>query len=76
MINIIKNLLRANLANSLTTQKMNFVESNKIYTFGSKNRNKSFYIIKRKFNANGMFSNLRFVLDHLIYAKKKNLFQL
>ncbi len=72
MINFIKNLFRANLANSLITQKMNFIESNKTYAFGSKNRNKSFYIIKRKFNANGMFSNLRFVLDHLIYAKKKN----
>ena len=72
MIRIIKNLVRAELAKPLTEQKIISVLPNRVYSFGKKNRKKFFYVIKRKFNANGMFSNLRFVIDHIIYAKKKN----
>ena len=37
--------------------------------FGIKNKNKTFYIIKRTPGA-GLFSNVIFVLNHLLIAKK------
>ena len=39
--------------------------------FGIKNKNKTFYIIKRTPGA-GLFSNVIFVLNHLLIAKKHN----
>ncbi len=41
----------------------------KIYSFGVKNRDKIFYVIKR-YKGGGLFSNLLFVLNHLILAEK------
>jgi hypothetical protein len=43
-----------------------------ITKFGKKNKKKYFYVIKRTPGA-GLFSNLSFVLNHLIIAKKFNL---
>ena len=40
-----------------------------IYSFGEKNYNKTFYVIKRTPGA-GFFSNVLFVINHLIVAKK------
>ena len=42
-----------------------------IQNFGNKNPNKIFYVIKR-FRGGGLFSNLLYVLNHLIYADKLN----
>ena len=58
-----------------------FVEKNKnnrspyltnisLHSFGSKNPNKTFYVIRRSPGA-GMFSNLTFVLNHLKIAIEK-----
>ena len=41
----------------------------KIHSFGEKNKNKFFYVIKR-YEGGGLFSNLLFVLNHLILAEK------
>lgn len=41
----------------------------KVCSFGEKNKNKLFYVIKR-FHGGGLFSNLLFVLNHLIHANK------
>lgn len=40
-----------------------------VKSFGNKNKNKTFYVIQR-FRGGGMFSNLNFVLHHLLIAKK------
>jgi len=73
-IKFIKNFFRAELATSLI--KQNFfiknIEENQKYNLGPKNINKNFYIIRRKFSPSGLFSNLTFVLNNLLYAKKKN----
>lgn len=42
----------------------------KIQSFGKKNVNKIFYVIQRS-PGSGFFSNLTYVLNHLIYCKKK-----
>lgn len=47
------------------------LKCNKIYKFGKRNKNKIFYIIQRE-GIGGLFSNLLFVLDHLIICEKKN----
>jgi len=41
----------------------------KIHSFGQKNKNKIFYVIKRN-GGGGLFSNLLFVLNHLLLADK------
>ena len=41
----------------------------KIHSFGEKNKDKIFYVIKRS-KGGGLFSNLLFVLNHLILAEK------
>ncbi len=41
----------------------------KIHSFGEKNKDKIFYVIKR-YKGGGLFSNLLFVLNHLILADK------
>ena len=41
----------------------------KVCSFGNKNPNKLFYVIKR-FKGGGLFSNFLFVLNHLIQAEK------
>ena len=54
----------------LKKKKLNKIKERKIYTFGNKNKNKIFYIINRSPGA-GFFSNLNFVLNYILYAKKK-----
>ena len=41
------------------------------YSFGKLNKNKIFYVIKRSPGA-GMFSNLTFVMNHLLIAQRHN----
>ena len=38
-----------------------------------KNKNIKFYVIKRNYNFNGIFSNLIFVIDHIKYAKQNKM---
>jgi hypothetical protein len=45
--------------------------SYKIMSFGNRNKNKTFYVIKR-FKGGGFFSNFLFVLNHLVIADKLN----
>lgn len=72
MFNFLKNLYRAKLIDTIVEEKIqNFIPKKK-YTFGQLNKGKTFYIIRRKFNSSGIFSNIIFVLDHLKYAYKKN----
>ena len=40
---------------------------------GKKNKKKKFYVIKRNYNFNGIFSNLIFVIDHIKYAKQNKM---
>ena len=42
-----------------------------IHSFGNKNSNKVFYVIKRE-GVGGIFSNILFILDHLILCEKLN----
>lgn len=74
MFSKLKNLFRANLTNLVVQKNLVFndLKNNKKYYFGNKNKDKSFYIIKRRFNATGMFSNVTFVVDHINHALKKN----
>lgn len=74
MLRIFKNLFRAELAKPLVVKDFfikNIKEEIK-YNLGSKNKNKIFYIIRRKFSPSGLFSNLTFVINNLLYANKKN----
>ena len=74
MLRIFKNLFRAELVKPLVVQDFfikNIKEEIK-YNLGSKNKNKIFYIIRRKFSPSGLFSNLTFVINNLLYANKKN----
>ena len=72
MFNFLKNLYRAKLIDTIVEEKIqNFIPKKK-YTFGQLNKRKTFYIIRRKFNSSGIFSNIIFVLDHLKYAYIKN----
>ncbi len=64
--------------NSVLFNKKNFLKLNnetqyksRRYSFGSKNHNKIFYVIKRSPGA-GLFSNFIFVLKNINYALKKN----
>ena len=67
---LLKSLIRAELTVPIKNQKKLRVP-NKLYEFGEKNKNKTFYIIKKDFNPNGLFSNLTFVLDHINFSIKK-----
>lgn len=70
---LLKSLIRAELNVPIKNQKRLRVP-NKVYDFGKKNKHKTFYIIKKDFNPNGLFSNLTFVLDHINFSiKKKNI---
>ena len=57
--------------NSVINKIKKNTKNNKIHNFGKKNKNKIFYIINRE-GIGGLFSNLLFVLDHLIICEKKN----
>jgi len=58
------------------TKKFNFVDHEPTYfykSFGNKNIDKLFYVIKingKKKEGGGLFSNLLFILRHLIFAEK------
>ena len=78
IIKLIKNLLRDDLADVLPEiknkidKKFTEYEPNKIYSFGNKNLDKTFYIINRKIPGGGLFSNVTFVLNELRTCIKKN----
>jgi len=67
-----KSLIRADLVIPKRNLK-NLYKPQKLYEFGKKNKNKTFYIIKKDFNSNGLFSNLTFVLDHINYSNNKKI---
>tara|TARA_Y100001970_G_scaffold289957_1_gene421934 strand:- start:1722 stop:2765 length:1044 start_codon:yes stop_codon:yes gene_type:complete len=77
MIKYLKSLLRLELIEPLKTIKLpeflNNIKPFKKYSFGKKNKNIKFYVIKRNYNFNGLFSNLIFVIDHIKYAKEKKM---
>ena len=76
MIKYFKSLIRAELIEPLKTKKPEFlknIKSFKRYSFGEKNKKIKFYVIKRNYNFNGLFSNLIFVIDHIKYAKEKKM---
>ena len=73
MYKYLKSLLRAEGVEPLSIKKkeiLNNIYPYKRYSFGKKNKNKKFYVIKRNYNFNGLFSNLIFVIDHIKYAKQ------
>ena len=59
---LLKSLIRAELTVPIKNQKKQRVP-NKLYEFGEKNKNKTFYIIKKDFNPNGLFSNLTYLFQ-------------
>ena len=76
MFKAIKNFIRKNLTlqtpNTLFSKKESGYSNNnfsKIMSYGSLNKDKTFYVIKRT-PGTGLFSNVVFVLNHLIIAKK------
>jgi len=73
IVNLMKNLLRAELAVPKAIKNNTKYSPDKLYIFGKRNKNKTFYVIKNDFNPNGLFSNLTFVLDHINYAVKKRI---
>tara|TARA_Y100000591_G_scaffold208112_1_gene180283 strand:+ start:1988 stop:3031 length:1044 start_codon:yes stop_codon:yes gene_type:complete len=77
MYRYLKSLLRAEGIEAIKSKKMleklENIFPNKKYSFGKKNKNIKFYVIKRNYNFNGFFSNLIFVIDHLKFAKKNGM---
>ena len=76
MYKYLKSLLRAEGVEPLSIKKKEILQNiypNKRYSFGEKNKKKNFYVIKRNYNFNGLFSNLIFVIDHIKYAKQMNM---
>tara|TARA_B110000971_G_scaffold118548_1_gene121447 strand:+ start:2045 stop:3082 length:1038 start_codon:yes stop_codon:yes gene_type:complete len=81
-MNYIKKFIRFNInkkrSNIDKTIKFNNTLLNRtnltyfIRSFGNKNKNKTFYVIQR-FRGGGMFSNLNFVIHHLLIAKNLDL---
>ena len=79
---MIKEFIRKKILNRRTQvikKKFNFLEKikynrnllYKINSYGEKNKNKIFYVIQRS-PGGGMFSNLNYVINHLLIAKKYN----
>ena len=52
-------------------KKDSYLNLSDFYSFGKLNKNKIFYVIKRSPGA-GMFSNLTFVMNHLLIAQRHN----
>ncbi len=73
MKNKIKPFLFDNIAEPIIDNNYKNYLQNKIefHSFGKKNPKKFFYVIQRSPGA-GLFSNLTFVLNHLLIAKKLN----
>ena len=78
IIKLIKNLLIDDLADILPEiknkidKKFTEYEPNKVYSFGNKNLDKTFYIINRKIPGGGLFSNVTFILNQLKICINKN----
>ena len=77
MYKYLKSLLRAEGVEPLSIKKKKkfyriFIHTKDIHLV-KKNKNKKFYVIKRNYNFNGLFSNLIFVIDHIKYAKQMNM---
>ena len=77
MIDYLKSLLRVEIARPLDEHysekfPIKFIDPKKKYSFGNKNKNINFYVIKRKVQA-GLFSNVAFVLDHIKFANKRKM---
>ncbi len=78
MISYLKSLIRAELARPLNVHysekfPIKLIDTKKKYNFGNKNKNINFYVIKRKYQANGLFSNVAFVIDHIEFATKRKM---
>jgi len=78
IISYLKSLLRDELADVLpeiknrTNKKFIEYKPNKIYSFGNKNSDKTFYIINRNIPGGGLFSNVTFVMNELKICISKN----
>jgi len=77
LINFCKNLIRPNMIKPIFYKNENKIKNinvvfNKKLNFGKKNKNKIFYVIKKNYAPNGFFSLITFVMEHLLYAKKKS----
>ena len=68
-----KNILYDNIAKPLIKikKKFNLNLFLEFHSFGNLNQNKIFYVIRRSPGA-GMFSNVIFVMNHLLIAKQHN----
>ena len=76
MYKYLKSLLRAEGLEAIKIKKKKYLENispNRKYSFGKKNKKIKFYVIKRNYNFNGIFSNLIFVIDHIKYAKQNKM---
>ena len=76
MYKYLKSLLRAEGLEAIKIKKKKYLENispNRKYSFGKKNKKIKFYVIKRNYNFNGIFSNLIFVIDHIKYAKRNKM---
>ena len=73
LLEIIKNLTRPDLAKPINFKKKKNYLPNKLYNFGNRNYQKKFYIIKKNYAPNGLWSNVHFVLDHIQFAVRKKL---
>ena len=78
MFNAIKNFIKKNFilqtpATLFSKTENGYINLNysKIFNFGDLNKDKTFYVIKRT-PGTGLFSNVVFVLNHLIIAEKFN----
>ncbi len=77
MYEYLKSLIRAEGVKPIKQKiKYDFLKNispHKKYSFGEKNKKINFYVIKRNYNFNGLFSNLIFVVDHIKFARQKNM---
>jgi hypothetical protein len=78
MINLVKNFIKNDLFNNIALPIFSKKELRSsehsmfdLYSFGKKNPKKIFYIIKRTPGA-GLFSNVIYVLNHILIAKNHN----
>ena len=71
--NLIKRFFSDHIAKPLFEQKINLNKNPKydFFSFGNNNSSKIFYVIRRSPGA-GLFSNLIFVINHLVIAEKHN----
>ena len=72
-LNLIKRFFSDHIAKPLFKQKINLDKDPKydFFSYGNNNPNKIFYVIRRSPGA-GLFSNLIYVINHLLIAEKHN----